>query len=114
MKLEGYDLVQAAHGEAALDFLLKTDRLPSLILLDLLTPVMDGWQFREIQRHHLKLAHIPVMLMASGPVDEEHLASLGVVTFFKKSTDLSDIRRTIRDFLEGTFAVSEMASREMP
>src|SRR5579862_4602951 len=45
---EGYEVNGVANGREALDYLRKSPR-PCVILLDLMMPVMDGWQFRREQ-----------------------------------------------------------------
>jgi CheY-like chemotaxis protein len=62
----GYGTAAAADGRAALNYLrhqAEGDRLPCLILLDLVMPV-DGWQFRTEQREDPNLARIPVVVMS--------------------------------------------------
>jgi CheY-like chemotaxis protein len=49
LKLEGYEVVTAAHGEEALEEL-RNGCEPEVIVLDLMMPVMDGWTFRRRQR----------------------------------------------------------------
>lgn len=67
----GYDTASAAHGSAALE-LLRDGLRPALILLDLMMPIMSGWEFREEQLADAELARIPVMVMtASRHLDEE-------------------------------------------
>jgi CheY-like chemotaxis protein len=64
---EGYSVVVAKHGQAALDYLQTADPFPALILLDLMMPVMDGWEFREIQEASIRFQGIPVIVFtASG------------------------------------------------
>jgi len=64
LRLEGYDVVCAEHGEAALRHL-GTGARPCVILLDLMMPVMDGWTFRqEILKDH-SWAEIPVVVMTA-------------------------------------------------
>jgi CheY-like chemotaxis protein len=46
LEIEGYDVKTAVNGADALDKVAALDR-PCLILLDLMMPVMDGWQFLE-------------------------------------------------------------------
>lgn len=64
---EGYDVVEAEDGAVALDRL-RDGAHPSVILLDLMMPNMDGWQFhREIKRDPA-LSSIPIVVMtAAGP-----------------------------------------------
>ncbi|HET8540974.1 MAG TPA: response regulator [Anaeromyxobacter sp.] len=62
----GYETAQAANG---LEGLVAARRAPpDLIVLDLMMPVMDGWQFRSVQRRDPALAEIPlIVISASGP-----------------------------------------------
>jgi CheY-like chemotaxis protein len=64
---EGYQVSAAATGRQALLALQAAPTLPDLILLDLMMPDMDGYQFRRAQREDPRLAAVPVLLMtASG------------------------------------------------
>ena len=63
---KGYQVTQAANGREALDRLRQQDGQPSLILLDFSLPVMNGWEFRDLQVHDPRLADIPV---SSSPVN---------------------------------------------
>jgi CheY-like chemotaxis protein len=66
---EGYDVVLAENGQDALD-VLRDGPLPDVVLLDLLMPVMSGWQFRKEQLADPALAGIPVIVVsASAPGD---------------------------------------------
>jgi CheY-like chemotaxis protein len=74
----GYSVAAVSNGLECLEWLREADRPPSLILLDLMMPVMDGWQFRVEQLKDPKLAAIPVVIlsaMASPAVNDnvEHL-----------------------------------------
>ena len=57
---EGYGTSCVANGREALDFL-RSGKRPCVILLDLMMPVMDGWQFLEEQKRDPALAAIPVL-----------------------------------------------------
>ncbi len=61
---EGYVVVTAAHGREALDVLANGAR-PCLVLLDLMMPVMDGWQVLEEMQQHASLATIPVIVLSA-------------------------------------------------
>jgi CheY-like chemotaxis protein len=54
----------AANGRQALD-LLRSGERPSCILLDLMLPVLDGWQFRREQQRDPALADIPVVMVST-------------------------------------------------
>jgi CheY-like chemotaxis protein len=61
---EGYDVAVAANGRAALNQLRLGVR-PCVVLLDLMMPVMDGWQFRTEQLRDAALREIPVVVMTA-------------------------------------------------
>ncbi len=61
LRLFGIDAATAGDGREALDYL-RTHEVPSLIVLDLRMPVMDGFQFRDAQRRDPALSHIPVVV----------------------------------------------------
>jgi CheY-like chemotaxis protein len=61
---EGYRVECAADGEEALDLLLANPD-PYLILLDLLMPRMNGWEFRARQLSDPRLSHYPVVIMSA-------------------------------------------------
>lgn len=67
----GYGVLQAANGAEALSLLAEHGPRCGLILLDLMMPVMNGWDFRKKQRQNQALADIPVLLMSAGA----HIAS---------------------------------------
>jgi len=64
LRLEGFGVVGAEHGEAALRHL-KTGARPCVILLDLMMPIMDGWTFREKIGQDRSLAQIPIIVMTA-------------------------------------------------
>jgi CheY-like chemotaxis protein len=59
----GYSTARASTGQQALDMLRITS--PSVILLDLMMPIMNGWEFIERADRDRLLGAIPVVVMAS-------------------------------------------------
>ncbi len=72
LKLEGYEVATAANGEEGLERL-RDGFDPSVIVLDLMMPVMDGWTFRRRQREADDLdEEIPTIVFTSAKnVDED-------------------------------------------
>jgi CheY-like chemotaxis protein len=72
---EGYEVVCAENGVQALDALRK-NRRPDLVLLDLMMPVMSGWEVLEEIQADDQLARIPVVVVSAmnAPGVREHLA----------------------------------------
>src|SRR3979409_2203483 len=63
LKLEGFAPVPAGNGLEALTYL-RGGGDPSVILLALRMPVMDGWTFRREQRGDPGLAGIPIVVLS--------------------------------------------------
>ena len=66
LAVAGYLVRTAANGKIALEQ--ARENRPDLIVLDLAMPVMNGWQFLEVQRRDPRLAAIPV-IVASASID---------------------------------------------
>ena len=63
LSMEGYVVTEAGNGVEGLRE--ARARPPSLIVLDLMMPTMNGWQFREAQRQDPALADIPVIVLSA-------------------------------------------------
>jgi CheY-like chemotaxis protein len=63
----GYQVYTAANGQQAIELLRKLKIQPQLVVLDLLMPVMDGWQFVELLRSTQALAALPVVVQTAYP-----------------------------------------------
>jgi CheY-like chemotaxis protein len=61
---EGYTVNSVANGREALEYLRGGQR-PCVILLDLMMPVMDGWQFRREQKQDPTIAGIPLIVITA-------------------------------------------------
>jgi len=61
---EGYEAIAVANGQEALAYL-GTGQVPCVILLDLMMPVMDGWEFRRRQASDPELSKIPVIVITA-------------------------------------------------
>jgi len=63
LESEGYEVTSAADGRQGLARALE--RPPDLILLDLMMPVMNGWEFREEQKRDPSIAGVPVVVVSA-------------------------------------------------
>jgi CheY-like chemotaxis protein len=71
----GFDVATAGNGFEALRALRSESLRPSVILLDLMMPVMDGYAFLEQRRSDPVLASIPLAIVTAGHgVDRRRLA----------------------------------------
>ena len=79
---KGYDVVEAANGEEAVDIFFKDNDI-SLIILDVMMPKMDGWQVCKEIRQYSKVQII--MLTAKGDERDELTGfNLGVDEYISK------------------------------
>ncbi len=91
---EGYRVLGAEHGRQALD-LLREGARPALILLDLMMPVMNGWQFREAQKADASLAPIPVVVISADAAAAREAVHIGASAFLQKPIDLDELLGTV-------------------
>jgi CheY-like chemotaxis protein len=91
---EGYSVRAAANGREAID-LLRGGAAPDLIILDLMMPVMDGWQFRSEQQRHPDLTRIPVVVLSADGTVRDKAASLGAVGCLQKPIEVDDLLHEI-------------------
>ncbi len=87
---EGYQVEDAEDGASALAKLRAFH--PSVVLLDLMMPGMNGWEFREAQKTDPELSKIPVIVVSAltpnGGVEAEE--------YLQKPFDLEDLLSAVR------------------
>jgi len=94
---DGYHVVDASNGLEALDCLQK-GITPDLILLDLMMPVKDGWQFRIEQKRDPEFASIPVLVLSAD--DSPKAAVIDAAAYVKKPFDYTTLQTTIERVIE--------------
>jgi len=80
----GFEVQIARDGQVALEALREMKTLPSLILLDLVMPVMNRWQFRRAQLQDPRLASIPVIVLSGSASLESDVSELRPAGFLRK------------------------------
>jgi len=90
LALSGYGVITASNGREALRAL-ECDPKPALILLDLMMPVMDGWQFLEERNRRASLTQIPVALLSGERDLDKRARSLGVAGSIPKPAELDQL-----------------------
>lgn len=96
---DGYKVVVACNGHDAFREL-QNGTMPHLILLDLMMPVMDGWQFRALQKRDPVLSRIPVVVLSAyrRPRREE-ADPLDAVAYLPKPVKLDELLNTVRRYV---------------
>ena len=96
LKAEGYEVVTAGNGKEALRQLEGIK--PDLILLDIVMPVMDGME--TLGRIMGKKRSIPIIIHTSYPGYREDFMSWAADAYVAKSSDLRELKDTVRDLLK--------------
>jgi len=95
---EGYDVALAENGARALEAVRHGER-PDHVLLDLMMPVMSGWEFLEVADADELLKSIPILVVSamSAPLACNR-ASGGVRKCFSKPIDLDALLEAVRTY----------------
>src|SRR5690349_2046608 len=85
LRAAGYLTAEAEDGGEALAFLRAAEEPPSLVLLNLVIPVMTGWQFLAERAQDKALPDVPVVVFsAASGIDDEALRRLGAAEVLRK------------------------------
>jgi CheY-like chemotaxis protein len=92
LRTQGFEVVTTANGREALACLADAGAPPSVILTDLLMPVMNGWELRAALKERSETARIPVVVM-SGAVSRDPRSPyyIDVDDFITKPINLDDL-----------------------
>jgi CheY-like chemotaxis protein len=83
-----YRVISAENGDQALTQLRQAHMLPRVILLDLMMPVMTGWEFRLAQQADAQLATIPVIVLSARPSLQHASFTITADAFIQKPLDI--------------------------
>ncbi len=86
LEYSGYRAVGVSNGREALEFL-KTHSAPNVIVLDLMMPVMNGWEFCDFQRSDSELSRIPVVVISASGALPEAVLGKGAIDYVPKPFD---------------------------
>lgn len=106
LELEGYEVMEAATGQEAMDVLCGEGPLPDLVTLDALMPDIDGWETVRTIRETPRISDLPIVMITASVqnADRERAVRAGVDAFVSKPFDpqrlleiighLIDVRRS--------------------
>jgi two-component system, chemotaxis family, chemotaxis protein CheY len=91
----GYDVATAVDGRDALDVLAAANALPDVILLDLMMPRMDGYEFRAAQIKDPRLRAIPVVAVSADRTGKQRARQAGICEYLAKPVELDELLRVV-------------------
>ncbi|HEY2512093.1 MAG TPA: response regulator [Polyangiaceae bacterium] len=92
LEAEGYTVLTAANGEEALAILERGQ--PCVVLLDLMMPVMNGWDFMEVVRKNKRLEALPVVVVSAYSEKKAE----GVRRVLKKPLNVQQLLSAVSDY----------------
>ena len=88
----GYDVIPARTGRQALDFLsMDPEAPPALVILDLMMPIVTGWQVLEAIQRDSKLFKVPVVIISATCQDRP----TGATAFLRKPFQIEELLETV-------------------
>ncbi|MGH1574865.1 ATP-binding response regulator [Methylobacterium sp. P31] len=103
LKREGFPVVEAENGVRALETL--AEERPSLVLLDLMMPEMDGFAFLRSLRARQEWRDVPVVVLTAKDItaeDRRRLAGQADRVLAKGATGLGELARELRALMPAT------------
>ncbi len=94
LQLRGFNVVAAADGQQALDEL-RAGLTPCLIILDLMLPVVSGWEFRNQQLSDPRLSEIPTVIVSGINNLEIESRRLQATAFVSKPINFDLLFKTV-------------------
>lgn len=109
-KSQGYEVFVAPRGGVALD--LTRQKLPNVIVLDIMLPDIDGYEVCRRLRTNLRTNHIPIIFLTQKDErsDKIHGLELGADDYITKPFDVEELRLRVRN----TIKSAEIASLTSP
>ena len=95
---EGFDVIPAANGKQAIDFLtLNEPAGADLVILDLLMPMVSGWEVLERMTGDAKLSDIPVLVLSAAAAPKPERAQ----GFVRKPFSLESFVSKVHGVVDG-------------
>lgn len=102
---EGFEVIEQRSGEGALKLL--ENRIPDLILLDIMMPGMDGFEVIKKIRSNAKWNKVPVIFITAhaDPENTAKAKAAGAQGFMEKPLRFNELLRQIFDAINGNFSL---------
>jgi CheY-like chemotaxis protein len=102
---DGYDVIEAGTAEDGIK--LAIERRPSLVLMDIQLPGMDGMEAVKVLKHDERTASVPVVAVTAFAMKDDRSRALdaGFDGYLEKPISLQSLRAEVRSFLAQAKAV---------
>ena len=97
---KGYTAKCVANGLEALNQLQSDQPLPTLILLDLMMPIMDGATFRQAQQSDPRIAAIPVVVLSAAENIEAQAPLLTANAYVPKPIEFDTLLQVVEQYCQ--------------
>jgi CheY-like chemotaxis protein len=98
LEVEGFLVRRARNGQEALD---RLNQEPAdLVLLDLMMPVMDGWEFARQMRAKPNQKDIPILVLSADRNVAAKAMEVGAIGYLAKPFELSDLLKLVQAALK--------------
>ncbi|MDR2528465.1 MAG: response regulator [Synergistaceae bacterium] len=99
---DDYDVIQAENGLAAVDILYNSMELPSIVLLDIMMPEMDGFEVLDLIKSNKRTAGIPVVFITAADIESTETRGLraGAVDYVSKPFNPEVVKARVDNHLE--------------
>lgn len=99
LESEGYEVISAQDGQAGLDA--AREQNPDLILMDVMMPVMDGYQACRFIKFDDTLKHIPVIMLTARTQAQDRSVgeSVGADEYIEKPFEYHDLLEKIKKYI---------------
>ena len=92
LEQEGYAVMQARSGVEAIRMLSDAPAMPAAILLDLMMPVMDGWEFMARWQKNRAWSAIPIVVISADSNAKERIEALqATAAYMRKPIDIDQL-----------------------
>jgi CheY-like chemotaxis protein len=109
LKRDGYTFCEAPNGKEALDLMRKEH--PNVVVLDLMMPILSGWDVLQARELEPELKQIPVIVISANRAPEVATAvDKGICAFLPKPFDIGALSALVRSCLPLPGARSATAS----
>lgn len=100
LKRDGYAFLEAPNGREALD-LMRSEH-PDVVVLDLMMPILSGWDVLAERQRDADLMRIPVILISANRDPEiANAVDKGICAFLPKPFDIGALSALVRSCVPG-------------